>query len=41
MSFFLVKFAAKCGTSKKALFYHLSNQYFLEPPHYETLKFEA
>ncbi len=28
MSFFLVKFTAKCGTSKKALFYHLSNQYF-------------
>ena len=27
MSFFLVKFTAKCGTSKKALFYHLSNQY--------------
>lgn len=25
---FLVKFTAKCGTSKKALFYHLSNQYF-------------
>ncbi len=34
MSFFLVKFTAKCGTSKKALFYHLNNQYFLEPPHY-------
>lgn len=41
MSFFLVKFTAKCGTSKKAHFGHLSNQYFLEQPHYQTLKFEA